>query len=173
MYQKCSKRSFDGQVRKWRRQLHEFDLPVDTENPSHVSISPLQHTAPSSDGVNMDGGSNPQRETQKIGKSRDVARMKGNSGKIKRDRTLTPIDKTDSPSMMLPDKMQRRWADMDDDDAILEDGWTQGESISNEKLEADTTSTKLMMKWKDMLCKNLGEDEAPMDVLVSYSDDEY
>ena len=23
--QKCSKRSFDGQVRKWRRQLHEWD----------------------------------------------------------------------------------------------------------------------------------------------------
>lgn len=26
---KCSKRSWDGQIKKWRRQLHAFD---DTEN---------------------------------------------------------------------------------------------------------------------------------------------
>lgn len=24
-YQRCSKRSWDGQVRKWRRELHEWD----------------------------------------------------------------------------------------------------------------------------------------------------
>lgn len=26
-YQQCSKRSWDGQIRKWRRMLHAFDPP--------------------------------------------------------------------------------------------------------------------------------------------------
>jgi len=32
--QKCSKRSFDGQIRKWRRQLHEWDV-------SPAGLSPM------------------------------------------------------------------------------------------------------------------------------------
>lgn len=31
MPQVCSKRAFDGQVKKWRRMLHEWDLPDDAE----------------------------------------------------------------------------------------------------------------------------------------------
>lgn len=29
--QVCSKRAFDGQIKKWRRMLHEWDLPEDAE----------------------------------------------------------------------------------------------------------------------------------------------
>lgn len=38
--QVCSKRSWDGQVRKWRTQLHEFDLPAseNEETPKLFSI---------------------------------------------------------------------------------------------------------------------------------------
>eukprot|EP01018_Ginkgo_biloba_P009315 Gb_30655 [translate_table: standard] len=38
--QVCSKRSWDGQVKKWRRLLHEFDPPVneDDENPELFSV---------------------------------------------------------------------------------------------------------------------------------------
>jgi hypothetical protein len=35
-YQICSKRSWDGQVRKWRRQLHFYD-PPGTAAPSDVN----------------------------------------------------------------------------------------------------------------------------------------
>ncbi len=30
-YQKCSKRSWDGQVSKWRRRLHEWDPKSETK----------------------------------------------------------------------------------------------------------------------------------------------
>lgn len=37
--QVCSKRAFDGQIKKWRRMLHEWDLPEDAEQ--QVNAMPL------------------------------------------------------------------------------------------------------------------------------------
>jgi hypothetical protein len=36
VHQHCSKRGFDGQVRKWRRALHQWDLPEDSTEVVHV-----------------------------------------------------------------------------------------------------------------------------------------
>lgn len=36
-YQKCSKRSWDGQIRKWRRMLHQYD-PPNQENPEILEL---------------------------------------------------------------------------------------------------------------------------------------
>jgi hypothetical protein len=50
-YQKCSKRSWDGQVRKWRRLLHLWDPPAPPPSePPHSllerdeRLSPLDET---------------------------------------------------------------------------------------------------------------------------------
>lgn len=41
VHQKCSKRAFDGQVRKWRRLLHEWDLPdANAPSPSDPTNEP-------------------------------------------------------------------------------------------------------------------------------------
>ncbi|GJQ10635.1 hypothetical protein GpartN1_g2426.t1 [Galdieria partita] len=42
-YQKCSKRSWDGQIRRWRRMLHQYDPPTQ-ENPEILELfSKLQN----------------------------------------------------------------------------------------------------------------------------------
>lgn len=44
IHQACSKRAFDGQVRKWRRMLHAWDVPEDetaaTDPPAAALTSP-------------------------------------------------------------------------------------------------------------------------------------
>lgn len=54
-HQLCSKRSFDGQVRKWRRMLHEWDPPADEMHEWEQvleKISPFANTTPAvADGI--------------------------------------------------------------------------------------------------------------------------
>eukprot|EP01121_Diplochlamys_sp_Union-15-3_P002501 TRINITY_DN1220_c0_g1_i2.p1 TRINITY_DN1220_c0_g1~~TRINITY_DN1220_c0_g1_i2.p1 ORF type:complete len:111 (+),score=17.62 TRINITY_DN1220_c0_g1_i2:555-887(+) len=46
--QKCSKRSWDGQIRKWRRQLHLWDTVPASVNDSKVDVvSPSQEISES------------------------------------------------------------------------------------------------------------------------------
>ncbi|EGC35918.1 hypothetical protein DICPUDRAFT_151672 [Dictyostelium purpureum] len=47
IFQKCSKRSFDGQIKKWRRFLHQFD-------DNFSSDSDIFNTSSSSEGFNSD-----------------------------------------------------------------------------------------------------------------------
>ncbi|PRW32578.1 Oocyte-specific histone RNA stem-loop-binding 2 [Chlorella sorokiniana] len=53
VHQVCSKRAFDGQVKKWRRMLHEWDLPEGGEQqgepallPVHTDRGPASNPAP-------------------------------------------------------------------------------------------------------------------------------
>lgn len=43
--QVCSKRSWDGQIRKWRRLLHEYDPPKgeDEEDPDQLFVPTRRH----------------------------------------------------------------------------------------------------------------------------------
>lgn len=163
VYQKCSKRAFDGQVRKWRRRLHEWDLP-DT---SAANVSGSVDVSP---GVAHDSG----RHASKNGKN--VAVERGNDKKLKKG-TLPRIfhsthvvakrerggrsppqhGKESSESPMLPDLKLGRWADLEEDDAKVGNG--------NEK--SDTTIRGIT--YSNIVC------HTPMDtddVLVSYSEDE-
>jgi len=44
-YQVCSKRSFDGQLRKWRRLLHQWDPAVEETQVDYVSNQDLEELA--------------------------------------------------------------------------------------------------------------------------------
>eukprot|EP00670_Eutreptiella_braarudii_P004869 CAMPEP_0174280612 /NCGR_PEP_ID=MMETSP0809-20121228/893_1 /TAXON_ID=73025 ORGANISM="Eutreptiella gymnastica-like, Strain CCMP1594" /NCGR_SAMPLE_ID=MMETSP0809 /ASSEMBLY_ACC=CAM_ASM_000658 /LENGTH=379 /DNA_ID=CAMNT_0015373605 /DNA_START=58 /DNA_END=1197 /DNA_ORIENTATION=+ len=45
-WQKCSKRSWDGQVRKWRQQLHKYDDPPGTESNHGTNANLTRETGP-------------------------------------------------------------------------------------------------------------------------------
>jgi len=47
IHQVCSKRSWDGQVRKWRRQLHDYDLPEAAGGDGLTSAADNNVTEPS------------------------------------------------------------------------------------------------------------------------------
>lgn len=47
VHQRCSRRSWDGQIKKWRKLLHQYDLKqgdLATESEAHASISPVTLT---------------------------------------------------------------------------------------------------------------------------------
>jgi len=52
-FQVCSKRSWDGQVRKWRRMLHTFD-PLDAKEEEALSKEKFSSDENSEDSANED-----------------------------------------------------------------------------------------------------------------------
>lgn len=57
IYQVCSKRSWDGQVRKWRRQLHDFDPSPAGQDGFNQDAADLEDTeASSEDECSLDDG---------------------------------------------------------------------------------------------------------------------
>ena len=147
MYQKCSKRAFDGQIRKWRRRLHDWDLPVDTNDASHVAVSPLSEAEES------------KNEKDHVGEGRKG--VKGTLPNVmtnmtKRNRSKTPGSKG-VPSPM-PDLKVFRWSD-----AVEEE----------ERAEALKESSKTLFKsWKEMASNNIPTDDNAEDIMLSYSDSE-
>eukprot|EP00889_Picochlorum_renovo_P000779 jgi/Picre1/27809/NNA_000773.t1 len=163
VYQKCSKRAFDGQVRKWRRRLHDWDLP-DT---SAANVSASVDVSP---GVATDSGSHGSKNGKQVavGKGKDKKLKKGTLPRIfhsapvvaKRERgghSSPQHGKECSESPMLPDLKLGRWADLEDDYAMVGSG--------NQK----SNTTIRGITYSDVVC------HTPMDtddVQVSYSEDE-
>eukprot|EP00871_Galdieria_phlegrea_P002353 jgi/Galph1/3118/GphlegSOOS_G1803.1 len=53
-YQKCSKRSWDGQIRRWRRMLHQYDPPTQ-DHPDVINLlNSLQNTFQGIDAIEND-----------------------------------------------------------------------------------------------------------------------
>lgn len=157
VHQKCSKRAFDGQVRKWRRMLHDWDLPVNEENPDHVVVSPLERQ-----GQTQGGKSG--RVSEEVDKERLAKFPNLIANLTKRNRVKFSNSAAASPTTAPPElKTQKRWADMTDDDLVADMNADSGDGPA-----------PLMMKWKDMVCNNLRREKETNEegVILSYSDDE-
>jgi len=94
-YQKCSKRSWDGQIKKWRRQLHQYDP---TSNKDEIEVNPNELAELEAD---------KEEEEIIVDDSQDV--------------TKESESKTSSESNVptVEQKSRRLWSDMLDD----EDAW--------------------------------------------------
>ena len=143
VHKKCSKRAFDGQVRSWRRKLHEWDLP---EREDGAAASGRVDTSPTDHAGSKNGDARVRMEL--VG-SEQKSKKATLSHVMKRDRT-TKFDSSLSSPAPMPDLKLGRWADWEDVDQDRKDNFRE---------------------WRDV-CKKMEPGDVPEDILVSYSDDE-
>jgi hypothetical protein len=156
VYQKTSKRAFDGQVKKWRRMLHVYDLPGDAEPTA----------APQTESKN---GENQRQPAAGLPLKMSAMRPANNNNNNKRSRSF--LAALLSPTMAAPESKVQKKINAN----------KEGEPVVQEEPHP---SQALMAKWRDMVTgktNNNGPQNDSIEMIdavvncseeVSYSEDE-
>ncbi len=143
VHQVASKRAFDGQVKKWRRMLHAWDLPGDIVPSAMPSAA-----APQTDSKNEE----PQRQTA-AGLPLKMSAMRPANNNINNKRSRSFLAALLSPTMAPPEsKVQKK---------------TEGEPVVQEQAHP---SQALMAKWRNMVTGDKENTNGPQNDAIEMID---
>ena len=163
VHQKASKRAFDGQVKKWRRMLHAWDLPGDAETATAETTSAYPQAEPK----------NGQSQRQAPGLPLKMPSAIRPANKRSRSFLAALLSPTMAPK---ESKVQRKVNNNNSNKP-------EGEPVAQEESPSHP-SQALMNKWRTMATVNNKENELQNDTTemiddiavggeeVSYSEDE-
>lgn len=140
VYQKTSKRAFDGQVKKWRRMLHTWDLPGDAEPTA----------APQTESKN---GENQRQPAAGLPLKMSAMRPTNNNNK----RSHSFLAALLSPTMAPPESKVQKKINAN----------TEGEPVVQEESHP---SQALMAKWRDMVTGKKTNNSGPQNDIIEMID---